>query len=267
VKWVLKNQKENFVVLGTSNVQEKHAPQYVQRGYYVNPKKDKRWPEVFSDKLGYTNHTNCGVNGMGISTYYPRLLSIVNELNPNFLLIEIPCQGRWEISFDNNQYNSGDIYTNDHWKNLIYQTHLYLYNNGDIGIDPKNTDKFQKLDNKQIPASVLKDAISLQLYYNQTYYDDLIFSQVIIISEYLKNKKIPFAWFNYNFGIDVDMFRKYNIECINRIINYQKLEDYVIENYSPDPDVGFCADGGHLNSKYWRMLVDDVFIPYFKNRK
>ena len=305
-------KKNKFVVVGTSHVREDHAnsaltskdhmsnvaPKFLDNiikssnkkinkfDYYVDFATEQRWPEALSKKLGYINHFNRGVSGLGISTYASRVLGIVDDIKPNFILLEIPCSGRYDIAFQSPSYKHRDAYSDKHWENNDhFLNYLYHYSYGDTGMDPKEFEKFHRLDlvkQNQLSSKLIKEMTKLNMYKSEKYETDLIFTQVIMISSYLKNNNIDHAWFNFDFAndpigieheernkseFDKSLFRRYNIKCVNEMIGYEPLIQHVVKNYEPDPEVGFLADGIHLNSKYWLALINDVFVPYFQKHK
>ena len=296
---------KNFVAIGTSHVHEnfansnslnkednfcinEYSNQRINKfDYYIDCAKEKTWSNVLSDKLGYQNYFNKGLGGYGINTYSLRVIEIVKNINPDMLLLEIPCYGRFEVALDTTLYKHKDAFTNNYWhldNKKQLEKYLYSYGPGDTGLDPMNFEKFKNLDivkMKGLSSKSIKSLTSLNVYLNREYYIDFIFSQVIMISNYLEYNKINYAWFNYDFQpnininsnsktdfeFDINLFRHYNVKCVNEIINNKTLSDYVVKNYKPNLETRFLADGMHLDSKYWRMLVNDVFIPYFESRK
>ena len=242
--------------------------------YYVDWTNKPRWSEYLSKKLGYQNYYNRGRGSYGIQTYPARLVSIVNNLKPNFVLVEIPSYDRYEIAIEDNKYCSGDILSDDHWieygehgyaknKKCVPGTYLYRINNGDTDVDPTSLEKFQELSTK-IPASILQQSTRLNVYRNKLYYEDQTLSMCLLISGYLTNQKIDHAFFNFNSKIDKSIISKYNINYVNKQIGYKSIYNYINKNRN---DKNYYADGTHLNSEHWIKIVDDVFIPYFESRK
>tara|TARA_B100001094_G_scaffold60035_1_gene55530 strand:- start:13692 stop:14597 length:906 start_codon:yes stop_codon:yes gene_type:complete len=293
MEWQL--HKKKLVVVGTSHVEEKHAQSdasdrdnthFFKNGrtvnklkYYIDWGKQKTWTHALSDKIGYDDF-NRGLSGYGKDTYPLRVLSIVNDLKPNLLLLEIPSYSRVDIALEVfPELAHQHVYTDKHWNDKQYlKKYLYHLSHAEAGLDPKSFEKFNNLQvtkSAELDPKTIKEMTKIELVRNKQYYTDFIFAQVVLISGYLKNNNIDHAWFNFNFAFDrsdiqeVDsfefdtaLFRRYNIEYVNEIINNQSLCEYAINNYKKHPEVGFLADGMHLNSNYWKMLVDDVFVPY-----
>jgi len=267
---------KNFVAIGTSHTQEMHTHQGSNdySAYYVDWKNEQRWSEYLSKKLDYQNYYNRAIGSYGIETYPARFVSVVTDLSPDFVLIEIPSYDRYEVAIHHDEYCSGDILLDEHWlepNELGYvgngkykpSTYLYKINNGDTDINPSNLEKFQNLSTK-IPASILQQSTRLNVYRNKLYYEDQIISMCLIISGYLDNQKIDHAFFNFNCEVDKSIISKYNINYVNKQIGYKSIYDYINKNFD---DKDYYADSVHLNSKHWKQIVDDVFIPYFESRK
>ena len=264
---------KNFVAIGTSHTQERSGD-HIDTDHYVDWRNEQRWSEYLSKKLGYQNYYNRGLGSYGIQSYPARIVSIVNNLNPDFILIEIPSRDRYEFAIEDDEYCSGDALSDNHWaeygehgyvgnKKCVPGTYLYKINEGDTDINPVKLDKFQRIRNK-LPALVLQQSTRLNVYRNKNYYDDQLLSTCLLISGYLDNQKINHAFFNFNSNIDKSIISKYNISYVNKQIGYKNIHDYINK---PTDDIDYYADSVHLNSNHWRKLVDDVFIPYFESRK
>ena len=188
--------------------------------------------------------------------------------------MEIPSRDRYEFAVEDERYKSGDILKDNHWveykekgyvedRTFSHNDYLYKINDGDTDIDPTKLDKFQKFKN-QLPASILQQSTRINVYRNKGYYEDQLFSVCVLISGYLDSKNIDHEWFNFSSSIDKSIISKYNIKCINKKIGYKSIRDYIKKSQD---DKEYYADGKHLNSIHWKKIVDDIFIPYFKDRK
>lgn len=264
---------KKFVAIGTSHTQEK-CRSNIDTDHYVDWKNEQRWSEYLSTKLGYKSYYNRALGSYGIQSYPARIISVVKDINPDFILLEIPSRDRYEFAVEDNRYQSGDVLNDKHWieynekgynEDQIFSQEDYLYkiNNGDTDINPIKLEKFQKFKN-QLPASILQQSTRINVYRNKGYYEDQLFSVCVLISGYLDSKNIDHTWFNFSSSIDKSIISKYNIKCINKQIGYKNIRDYINKSQN---DKNYYADGKHLNSKHWKKIVDDIFIPYFENRK
>jgi len=279
-------KKNKFVAFGTSHIMERHHDDPNMSNHYVDWRNKPRWSEYLSKKLGYQNYYNRGRGSYGISTYPARLVSIVNDLKPSFVLIEIPSYERYEIAIEHNDYCRNDILSDNHWvewgehgytgdKNIkpgtgnnkcIPAKYLYRINNGDTDVDPTDLEKFRELSTK-IPASILQQSTRLNVYRNRQYYEDQTLSTCLMISGYLNDQKIDHAFFNFNSKVDKSIISKYNINYVNKQIGYKNIYNYINKDIDNPDYTDWYPDGTHLKSEHWIKIVDDIFIPYFEKHK
>lgn len=290
----------NFVVIGTSHSLEQNGSEksvYVLTAqnektkaennrkvtqHYVDWENDDRWSEYLSKKLGYTNYYNRAIGSAGISTYPLRVISAVDELKPDFLLLEIPSVQRWAFPFEVDEGDTKKILPfDDHTWNQVHEDeklsvmkyfqYLYPFNPGDLDWDPSGFHKWKNLTMSNKPINMAKEHIGMYAFINEKYIQYDLIAQVSMIDGYLTSKNIDYAWINYNSvidkNIDKSLIGRYTKRCINEIIEYETILNYAKKNYEPDPEVGYCADGVHLNSNYWRKIVDDICVPYFESKK
>ena len=105
---------KKFVAIGTSHTQEK-CRSNTDTDHYVDWENEQRWSEYLSTKLGYENYYNRSLGSYGIQSYPARVISIVQDIKPDFILLEIPSRDRYEFAVEDERYKSGDILKDNHW--------------------------------------------------------------------------------------------------------------------------------------------------------
>tara|TARA_B110001454_G_scaffold97440_1_gene92230 strand:- start:151 stop:948 length:798 start_codon:yes stop_codon:yes gene_type:complete len=262
----------NILILGTSHTTDMHAYQSdkIEAGNYYCKFQDGEltWPEYISSKLNM-NPIDISLGGIGIETYATRMLSIKDDYD--VALIEMPSHYRHELYIEQNKidYKRNYLLDSEFWSgDGPWSEEVIRYNVSDYDCGEVTLGKIDRVNNKaKIPLSVtdFKTSIENIAKHNEYLQYDKIYATMTMINGYLKSKQVLPIWFSWNFE-----FEEYDLTdfiVVNEQIFDGTFKDYVRDHlkYNHD-DVNYFGDGCHLNSVFWRNLVDDFFIDFIKRR-
>ena len=260
----------NILIIGTSHTTDKHydySPEVEAGNYYPNYNKgEELWTEYLCSKLSL-NPINLAIGGFGIETYAARIHSVKEEYD--IALIEMPNNARHELYIEQKgvEYKPNYLFEN-FWSDKLYKNEILKFNASDYDLTNVTVKKINRINkNAEIPIPIedFKANVRNTARHNEHLQNDNIYATITLINGYLKSKKVLPIWFSYNFDID-----NYNFDdfiLVNKELNYPTFLDYVrFELGYKEDDMNYFGDGSHLNSKFWRNLVDDFFVDFIKRR-
>ena len=258
----------NILVIGTSHTTDRHAYQEensVKQYYCKFEEGEKTWPEYLASKLNM-NIIDIAIEGIGIETYASRILSIKDTYK--VALLEMPDHYRHEMYVEQNiNYKSNYLFNYSFWKEQHFKDEIIRYNPSDYDCDKTTMKKINRANKNATQPLTLNDfqaSIRNIVRHNEYLQNDKIYATMSMINGYLKSQKVLPVWFSYNFEIGDYEFKDFM--SINKQIG-KSIKDYVQEdlNYNLN-DTNYAGDGIHLNSNYWRQLVDNLFVNFIKEK-
>ena len=268
-----------LIAVGTSHTTDRHgsAEDLESFNYYPNLENgEQRWIEYLAEQLN-VELIDMSLGGYGINTYFTRLLSVLKDNKPDIALIEMPTV-RMEIYADKHQDPTITL-DKEFWKYQgNVQQHIYCYTVGDTSNsvdDIKKTTKFKSINNgTDIPftPTELDTLHSLLGKYNYNLLHTQQFAQFVAIDNWLKNFGIKTFWWSWNFPVYEYNFNYSPFDLIVPNGTTPNIEQCQFGLYATDKlnynkqNKEHFYDGVHLNSKLWKQLVDEHFVPYLKEK-
>jgi hypothetical protein len=248
---------DRYILVGTSHC----TPRW-------NPMKT-----VFEEEFNLP-FSNRAVSALGIETYIPRILSIMQEYQNEKLqfILEIPTSGRFQdyITKDKCKYTPFSIISKDFWpiqkENLEmeqegqYKNHIFYYNASKL-FNEKSYDLSPKITNSLLKYIVMQD---------NTIRDEQKLFTCLFIDGFIKNAGHDCVWFNTNDTIIYkekfqELMQTYNFNLLTETRMWKIIErKYKKDIYSLYRDEKVFPDGAHLNKNDWDFLIRKYFVPYFK---
>lgn len=264
--------KLNLTAIGTSHTADSHfvgwrtgLEHYDQ--YVDHENGGKIWTKYLCDNLDL-DFTDMSVCGIGADTYPSRVISCYKQAD--VVLIELPTRDRYQLYIEQDRdYDYGELFEQSFWQNDNWEASIYnLSMSLDLVPSISQTNKFKRInDNAYIPLEKqeIKTYINLMHKMNNATKLDLVYANCVMVNGFLKSQNILPIWFSWNFPL----FR-YNFDdfvLVNNQINNRSLCDVVEQDwgFSKDNPMHF-ADDTHLNSKYWKQLVDTYFLEFVKDK-
>ena len=252
---------KSLLIIGTSHTQDNHSD-------YDNSHYDKiPWTHYLCDKLKL-NSIDLSVGSFGINTYMMRILS--SYKNCQYALLEIPSSDRYEIAIQQNKnYTDGYFFNEYFWQQERWGNDLYRLTSADAYQKHSSKDKFHEVNKNahiKIDAGSVQTFLEIKALAPYAYKHDLLYSNVIAIDAFLKQNSIVPFWFSFN-NNKIDTYDYSNFNLINSCINMLDIKDYMEQQYNLSEDnPDHYADKCHMNSVYWRMLVDKIFVKYMREK-
>ena len=264
--------KLNLTAIGTSHTADSHFVQWrtglEHYDQYVDFENGgKIWTKYLCDKLDL-DFTDMSICGIGADTYPSRVISCYKQAD--VVLIELPTRDRYQLYIEQDRdYDYGELFEqsfwqNDNWEDSVYNLSMSL----DLIPSISQTIKFKRINNNAyipLEKQEIKTYINLMHKMNNATKLDLVYANCVMVNGFLKSQNILPIWFSWNFPL----FR-YNFDdfvLVNNQINNRSLCDVVEQDwgFSKDNPMHF-ADDTHLNSKYWKQLVDTYFLEFVKDK-
>lgn len=218
--------------------------------------------------------SNRAVSALGIETYIPRILTIMQEYKNEKLqfILEIPTSGRFQdyITKDKCKYTPFSIISRDFWpikkENLDteiegqYQNHIFYY----------NTTKLFNQKNHNIHPKVTWNLLKYIVMQDRRIQDEQKFFTCLFIDGFIKNAGHSSVWFNTNDSVifeekSQELMKTYNFNLITDDSMWNTIEDKYKKNiHKLYQNKEIFPDSFHLNKTDWEFLIRKFFVPYFK---
>ena len=263
----------SLLVVGTSHTTDNHQNQVhdgLEAARYAYPNienGEKTWTQYLCNILNL-NIVDLSIGSFGINTYIPRIVSSFKDCQ--YALLEIPSCGRYEIAIEQNKdYDASYFLDKTFWQNELWKDELYRLTSADAYEDHASKDKFHSVNKNasiKIDSKSLQSFLEVQALAPNVYNEDMIYSNVIAIDGFLKHNNIIPFWFSFN-NNNIIQYDYSSINCVNSAIDMLSIKNYMKQNYNLDEDnQDHYADECHMNSVYWRYLVDTMFVKYMREK-
>jgi hypothetical protein len=236
--------------------------------------------KVEFEKVFDKKFTNRSVSALGIETYVPRILAVLNEFVDEklFFIIEIPSSGRYQnyLINENKPYKPFSIIDHSYWPTQNDHgngRHVWFdtYGNYQDNIFYYNVNKLFNNPGTDVSDKDAKSIMEFTLAFETTIIKELTMYNAIFIDGFIKNAGHDVVWFNTNspeseLAEIVDLENRYGMKYITKKELWLDIQDkYSIDINELKKDENIFPDGSHLNQQDWKYLIEKYFIPYFKN--
>lgn len=266
---------KTLVVIGTSNGCDDHGmdePEGSLYNIHYNTESCDSWPYYLGKQLNFDYTYNLSISSLGIESYYSRIKHAIHIYNPTHMVIEIPSSNSGSIAINEDVYWRKswlkDDWAYDLCQNVqpsrIRQTVLPWTVTDDMSKEStrKKLEHINSfIDELPIKEQTYQTYIKSSSLYNNTYLTEMVAIQCEMIDSYLREQNIKTYW--YDFSAKVEEI--YNDTCKMNMLAEKNLVDYMKEKYKLNKDnPEHYADRANLNSKHWRVIVDDIFVKKMK---
>lgn len=224
---------------------------------------------IFSEKynIDFENHA---VSSLGIDSYFSRMHMIL-ENNPGkklFFIAEIPCGGRYQEFYHNNnkEYNKWETQNKDFWgihgeyctlEGGTYPNFITYFNVSKLFNDKKTL----------VDKTTTKALLKVKTLSDRRMEDENIISQVLALNGFAKSQGHKISWFSFNNHMIEELevkqyFINYGVDLVTKYV----LEDVICEkyNYSDTIEIkknkDIYPDGSHLTRQDWKFLIEKFFL-------
>lgn len=233
--------------------------------YYNFDKPENGWVYYLGNRAGFSQTVNLSAAGYGIDTYYTRVKHAIHNYNIDTMLLEIPSKGRFALpvgmDFDDEEYLKLDWVVDVASLKKTSRLKKYILSTGiwDHESHPRTRQKLNYINNNaegvHLTINDLKNYLDIIPHLNLDFIGENIKIQCEMINQYIKSQNIRPIWFNFSAG----QHQFDSLECIPS--NTCNLKRLAKQKYGWDENqTDHYADGTHLNSDKWRILVDDLFV-------
>lgn len=209
--------------------------------------------------------TNYGVSGLGIDTYFSRVLTATEKYKDEKLLfiIEIPSIGRYHEYPHKGYKRPWRMITEEFWNNSLEKGHYKEHYTKNIAYYSKT----QILERAGLSKIEQKTLQRIKVFSNDKQEHEELLAKAISINGLIKNLGHIPLWFSFNnFTVNDPVAQQLMDSSKMNLINEHPVVYYICKKYADtetnlkqNPDI--FPDGAHLNEKDWQEIAINIFLP------
>lgn len=253
-----------LVVIATSHGQDAHSG---YPGYYNYETPEKGWVYYLGERAGFDRTVNLSQSALGIETYYTRVKHAIHNYSPDVMLMEVPSAIRFHLFLNEDVYEKYQYLNKDWTPDVAENRDGFAGKIRDytmsimVADDTKNIERSKKFEhvnsvNTDMPLTkeIYDNYYSTIPFLNRRFLNENVAIQCEMIDAYIKAQGITPIWFNFS---SIDDNAKFGTQVLPGKI----ITKYIEKKFGwKKSNKEHYADGAHLNSDKWRILVDDLFV-------